>query len=233
MMRKALIAWDKLCQSKSTGGLNFMNIELWNKAAICKLLWSVCRRKEKLWIIWVHTYYIKGEVYGWKIQRMHRGWFRRCSKLENILRQLDTIWHTFNRWTISYQRGVSKAPRPIPKKLVLNNQGAPKWKWIFRLAVCDRLATRDRIAQWGINTTPLCALYNTCNETLEHLLFECEVSGSIWKKVLRWQTIHRGNMAWQREIQWAIRNCKGRSCGAAVYKIVMAATVYYVWQERN
>lgn len=40
-------------------------------------------------------------------------------------------------------------------------------------------------------------------------------------------------MVWQRDIQWEIRNCKGRSNGAIVYKIAMVATVYYVWQERN
>ncbi|XP_015169535.1 uncharacterized protein [Solanum tuberosum] len=132
-----------------------------------------------------------------------------------------------------YQRLQGQFPKVEWRKLILNNQGAPKWKFIFRLAICDRLATRDRIARWGINTTPLCALCNICNETVEHLLFECEVSGSIWKKVLRWQTIPRGNMVWQREIQWVIRNYKGRSNGAAVYKVAMTATVYYVWQEKS
>ncbi|XP_019230433.1 PREDICTED: uncharacterized protein LOC109211357 [Nicotiana attenuata] len=41
------------------GGLKFTNIELWNKAALCKLLWNICKKKEKLWVQWVHAYYIK------------------------------------------------------------------------------------------------------------------------------------------------------------------------------
>ncbi|PHT72947.1 hypothetical protein T459_23732 [Capsicum annuum] len=32
--KKALIAWEKLCYPKSSGGLNFLNICTWNKAAI-------------------------------------------------------------------------------------------------------------------------------------------------------------------------------------------------------
>lgn len=213
MTKKALIAWDKLCQPVSTGGLNFINIELWNQAAICKLLWSVCQRKEKMWIIWVHTYYIKGRSVwetspknaSWMIQKVFkaREYFKVAGYNMTDVQQMDNF-HIKGL----YQRLQGQFPKVEWRKLILNNQGAPKWKFIFRLAICDRLATRDMIAQWGINTMPLCALCNICNETVEHLLFECEVSGNIWKKVLRWQTIPRGSMVWQMEIQWEIRNCK-------------------------
>ncbi|XP_070045799.1 uncharacterized protein [Nicotiana tomentosiformis] len=33
---KALIAWETLCYPKAAGGVNFIDVELWNKAAICK-----------------------------------------------------------------------------------------------------------------------------------------------------------------------------------------------------
>ncbi|XP_075111508.1 uncharacterized protein LOC142181830 [Nicotiana tabacum] len=41
--RKALIVWEKLCCPRVTGGLNFTNVELWNKVSICKLLWNICK----------------------------------------------------------------------------------------------------------------------------------------------------------------------------------------------
>ncbi|XP_075086042.1 uncharacterized protein LOC142168789 [Nicotiana tabacum] len=34
--RKALVAWEKICTPKSAGGLNLINLPLWNKAAIAK-----------------------------------------------------------------------------------------------------------------------------------------------------------------------------------------------------
>ncbi|XP_070044997.1 uncharacterized protein [Nicotiana tomentosiformis] len=34
--KKALLAWEKVCQPKSAGSFNVMNISLWNKAAISK-----------------------------------------------------------------------------------------------------------------------------------------------------------------------------------------------------
>ncbi|XP_075074721.1 uncharacterized protein LOC142162287 [Nicotiana tabacum] len=36
--KKALLAWDKVCLPKSAGGFNIMNIAIWNKAAICKIM---------------------------------------------------------------------------------------------------------------------------------------------------------------------------------------------------
>ncbi|XP_075076119.1 uncharacterized protein LOC107763904 [Nicotiana tabacum] len=51
--KKALIAWERLCSPKVAGGLNFIDVALWNEAAICKLLWNICTRKEKLWVHWV------------------------------------------------------------------------------------------------------------------------------------------------------------------------------------
>nr|XP_016441126.1 PREDICTED: uncharacterized protein LOC107766791 [Nicotiana tabacum] len=57
--RKALIAWDKVCQPKAAGGLNIINMRLWNKAPILKQLWALTNKKDALWIKWTHCYYIK------------------------------------------------------------------------------------------------------------------------------------------------------------------------------
>jgi len=36
-------------------------MQLWNLAALGKPVWDVWQLKEKLWIKWIHTYYIKGK----------------------------------------------------------------------------------------------------------------------------------------------------------------------------
>ncbi|XP_075074296.1 uncharacterized protein LOC142161947 [Nicotiana tabacum] len=56
--RKSYVAWDKMCTPKSTGGMNIINLMLWNKAAIAKICWDLAH-KEKLWIRWINAYYIK------------------------------------------------------------------------------------------------------------------------------------------------------------------------------
>lgn len=54
--RKALVAWDKLCQSKAAEGLNIIHMGLWNKVAILKKLYALAKKKDTL----AHYYYIKG-----------------------------------------------------------------------------------------------------------------------------------------------------------------------------
>lgn len=44
------------------GGLNIVNIKLWNRAAICKMLWSLNQKKDRCWIKWIHGYYIKNQI---------------------------------------------------------------------------------------------------------------------------------------------------------------------------
>ena len=45
---KALIAWETLCLPKVASGLNITNMYVWNKEAILKHLWNLCKKKDKL-----------------------------------------------------------------------------------------------------------------------------------------------------------------------------------------
>lgn len=38
---RAPASWETLCKPKAVGGLNIINYELWNKAALTKLLWAI------------------------------------------------------------------------------------------------------------------------------------------------------------------------------------------------
>lgn len=71
LSRRALIAWEKVMFPQQAGGLNIINLKLWNRAAVCKLLWSLNNR---IWIKWIHGYYIKhNDVYEMKIP-MQSSW---------------------------------------------------------------------------------------------------------------------------------------------------------------
>lgn len=58
--RRVLVAWEKVILPKQAGGLNIGNLNVWNQAAICKLLWNIHQQKNRTWIQWIHGYYIKG-----------------------------------------------------------------------------------------------------------------------------------------------------------------------------
>ncbi|KAK4726701.1 hypothetical protein R3W88_031618 [Solanum pinnatisectum] len=55
----AAVSWETICKPHATGGLNIMDLCLWNRTAILKQLRNIARSKECLWIPWVHTYFIR------------------------------------------------------------------------------------------------------------------------------------------------------------------------------
>lgn len=48
--KKALVAWEKVCSSKSAGGLNLMNLRIWVRAAVVKNCWDLVHKNDRLWI---------------------------------------------------------------------------------------------------------------------------------------------------------------------------------------
>lgn len=63
---KARITWDTLCWPRVAGGLDITDTHVWNKAAKLKQLWNLNKKKGKLWIVWVHTFYSKGKK-SWEV----------------------------------------------------------------------------------------------------------------------------------------------------------------------
>ncbi|XP_019238224.1 PREDICTED: uncharacterized protein LOC109218324 [Nicotiana attenuata] len=236
--KKALIAWDKLCAPKVAGGLNFTNIELWNKAAICKLLWNICKKKEKLWVQWVHAYYIKDNNI-WNTKPKNASWV--IQKIFKARRQFQEA--RYSEDDVSYMerfstRKMYKAlqggfQKVTWRRIVCNNKGLPKWIFILRLAIQDRLATKERLARWGLVDETICTMCHRENETLQHLFFHCEFSNEVLQKLLSWQGIMRRKKEWQEEIQWTEKKAAGKSAGAEVYIMELAAAVYHIWQARN
>ncbi|KAH0641836.1 hypothetical protein KY289_032810 [Solanum tuberosum] len=101
------------------------------------------------------------------------------------------------------------------------------------LAVNGRLATKDRLAKWGIIQYPECPLCLMKNEDLDHMFFQCPYTAEVWRRVLTWQGINKSTMHWTAEVQWAGKYIKERSSTALVYKLAMASSIYHLWLERN
>ncbi|XP_019236925.1 PREDICTED: uncharacterized protein LOC109217149 [Nicotiana attenuata] len=213
--RKALIAWNGLCLPKTAGGLNFMDIGLWNEAAICKLLWNICTRKEKLWVHWVHTYYIKGQAV-WEVNAKNASW---------AMQQVFQAKKYFD--------SAGRISKGDVEKIGMQQSRATKVDVYIEASHPQGLATNDRLVKWGINIDPSCPLCNKQNEIVNHLFFECEETCKIWCGLLQWQGIQIMSQNWQTVIAWMVQKAKGRSARAEICRMVLAAAVYYCWQERK
>ncbi|XP_060210779.1 uncharacterized protein LOC132637752 [Lycium barbarum] len=119
------------------------------------------------------------------------------------------------------------------RKMICNNQGAPKWIFISYLAIQGKLYTRDRLLKWGIIDDAECAMCGLETESAEHLFFKCPLSVAIWGKLLQWHWYSRPVLAWKDEQQWQRLYANGKNSKDEIYRVTLAGCIYTVWHERN
>ncbi|XP_009792437.1 uncharacterized protein [Nicotiana sylvestris] len=119
------------------------------------------------------------------------------------------------------------------RRVICHNTGCPRWTFVLTMAAHDKLYTRDRLQSWGVQVDQECVLCKQANETIQHLFFKCSYANALWSTLLAWQGIKRSVNGWDEELRWAEKWTKRKIAAAELYKMVLTATVYYVWQERN
>lgn len=79
--------------TKASGGLNLINLTIWNKAAIAKTCWDLSHKRDKLWIRWIHAYYIRGkEIHDINISA------RACWMVRMILAAKETVMQVHTKF---------------------------------------------------------------------------------------------------------------------------------------
>lgn len=100
--------------------------------------------------------------------------------------------------------------------------------WVAHL---NRLPTRARISRWSPQTSPLCCLCNTLEETRDHLFITCDYSAAVWSIALSRLNRCRNFVSWSELMSW-IRVSSARA-PSTLRKVAAQATVYHLWKQRN
>ena len=82
-------------------------------------------------------------------------------------------------------------------------------------------------------TTLKCSLCNLESESHSHLFFECKFSKDVWDQVCIRADIDVNLIDFDSVISRLIPLAKRRSVRSVVSKLVLAATTYLIWKERN
>ncbi|GKB02067.1 RNA-directed DNA polymerase, eukaryota, reverse transcriptase zinc-binding domain protein [Tanacetum coccineum] len=97
----------------------------------------------------------------------------------------------------------------------------------------NRLLTQDKVEKWNHNSDIKCGFCKQCSDSSPHLFFQCDFSMKIWRKMIKLSYL----MDMQFNLQDVIESMACRrgmkSIGNMVNKLIMAAIVYFIWQERN
>lgn len=80
--KNGLITRERTSCPKSAGGMRLPNIKLFNKSIVAaKMCCDLASKTDKLWIKWIHDFYIKDQIYGLPIIN-RAGWLERLCALK-------------------------------------------------------------------------------------------------------------------------------------------------------
>lgn len=117
--------------------------------------------------------------------------------------------------------------------LVWFQRNVPKWAFIAWLAFSKKLATKDRLRNWGMAGFATRVLCQQSDDSHAHLLFDCIFTRTVLADVLWRNLIQRSHCDWDFEVGWACLHYKGNSLRSSLCKLALAATLYHAWVERN
>ncbi|XP_060180731.1 uncharacterized protein LOC132610456 [Lycium barbarum] len=224
--KRALVAWDKVCTPKYAGGINLTNLKIWNRAAIAKNSWDVAHKEDKLWIRWIHTYYIKEQNFDTMPIPQQACWMvRKLLEARSVWLQ-HPISHTSTKQSLIrhiYLQLLGNLPRAPWKTLMFRNRARPKAIITMWLMLQERLPTVDRLIDWGINADPVCSLCSSTQETRDHLFADCALTKQLWNKLLKLMNRPRCTaQSWDQMLHWVIANGRGKSSAALLFRLIYA-----------
>lgn len=122
-----IVAWDQVCLPRCEGELGVKQLKQWNKAAIGKNLWKICRGDNTLWTQWIHQTYIKdGSI--WEIGIPHD-----CSWSLRKLLQTRVLFKQF----------ITKKVGDGKETLLFY------YLWISDQRLADKEELQDQLTSWG------------------------------------------------------------------------------------
>ncbi|KAK1425940.1 hypothetical protein QVD17_21305 [Tagetes erecta] len=118
-------------------------------------------------------------------------------------------------------------------RVVWFSQGIPRHVFHLWLACKERLLTQDRMDRWDGSSDRKCVFCKTQPDSHSHLFFECPFSRRIWDSLCGKALLE----SYPSDLKSCISNLSneamGKSFKSIVQRLMLAAMVYFIWQERN
>ncbi|XP_071699756.1 uncharacterized protein [Rutidosis leptorrhynchoides] len=115
------------------------------------------------------------------------------------------------------------------------SQCIPRHAFILWLLMGERLKTRDKLKAWEIRQGDIiiCSLCNLIPDSHEHTFFSCPFASQVWSLVLTHMDFPISSHNWKDFMLLVCPFAKRNIARIVIIKLLFAATVYFVWQERN
>ncbi|XP_039012188.1 uncharacterized protein LOC120141353 [Hibiscus syriacus] len=168
-----------------------------------------------LWVAWIKGYALKGTAFWEANPKPQLSWILR--KLLKLKNEAADLFGSVVDWNIVKSKWVWEKLRDKREKM----------------AILNRLPTKDRLINMGMDLNGLCDLCNTELEDRDHLFNGCAFVSGIWRKILQTCRIPHRNLCWSDFLDWVANNFRGKSLLVSILKLAWISLVYFVWEERN
>ncbi|GJU38596.1 reverse transcriptase domain, reverse transcriptase zinc-binding domain protein [Tanacetum coccineum] len=111
----------------------------------------------------------------------------------------------------------------------------PRHAFNLWLVVKRKLKMRDLISIWDVSDSlgSLCSLCEIQPDSHDHLFFECPFASEVWDRMKGLAGLDSSSPNIYAIITGLIPIASRRSILSLIAKLVVAASAYYIWQERN
>lgn len=199
---------EKVCNPKSQCDLNLIDLEVWDKTNLIKLMQNVSGKSDSLWVKWVHAYYLKNQQI---IEATVQG---NSSRLMNvILKQRESAQklHAWNEMKHSRKFNMRKTHMALhsstqkveQRTLFFGNVARPSAIVNQWLACHEILATRTILHKLDLIDKPRDVF--VMHVKIKHHMFECKETKVIWESVLDWIQVQHHPVRWSQQMKWIIQ----------------------------
>ncbi|XP_022040986.1 uncharacterized protein LOC110943551 [Helianthus annuus] len=122
--------------------------------------------------------------------------------------------------------------------IVWFSQCIPRHAFFMWLIMRKKLVTQDKIMYWNYTRTTnmnmMCCLL--CYESLDshdHLFFECKFSAKVWEFIRAKAGMDNVEAKWSAITEWLRQRARSKSADNLVCRLLVAASAYVIWRERN
>ncbi|XP_022019073.1 uncharacterized protein LOC110919103 [Helianthus annuus] len=122
--------------------------------------------------------------------------------------------------------------------LVWYGQSIPRHSFHLWLVIKNKLKTQDQMGVWDAGSATnlnlmWCPLCNQGKDSRDHLFFRCSYALQVWNRVKEMAYMDSVDENWDSIIAWLSQHAINNSAKSIVSKLVVAASSYFIWQERN
>lgn len=235
---KPRIAWKKVCVPKAYGGLNICNLKIWNEVVLLKSLWALAYKNDKLWIKWVHDYYLKGaDIMQYRMPST-ASWML-CRIIDSRTQVLD--WNALSSFVSigkfnvqkAYLLRVTSGPKPPWRALWCSGKASPRGSICMWQILQNRLPTKDKLAHWGIQCDSICVLCKQGDESRDHLFGCCPYFKDLSQHIKSFAPGFFCPSYFDDAVTVMSRMRKRKKSKASMYVMLWVEMLYQTWLQRN